>query len=89
MKQTIEGLISEYTEENLPPPWQTYLITNDPKSGNVHIVQKVFEGPFEFDVIFTPSTATKTATSDDLTKASQAAVLAFGEKYMEKLNIKY
>lgn len=40
-------MIAEYGAEHAPPPWQTFTIPNDIKDGNLHFVQKVFEGAFE------------------------------------------
>ena len=47
MKEEIDALIAQYGQENPPPPWGTFTIANDVKEGNMHVVQKVFEGPFE------------------------------------------
>jgi len=65
----------------MPPPWQTYTIQHRPDQGNMHAVQKVFEGAFEFDVIYTPSTAERTAKSEDLSKAIDAVAKSFDAKY--------
>ena len=51
----------------------------------MHIVQKVFEGPFEFDVFFTPSSALNTPSAEDLTAEIMKAVTGFDEKYAETL----
>lgn len=40
-------MVAKYGAENAPPPWQTFTITNDIQEGNLHFVQKVFEGEFE------------------------------------------
>ena len=81
MKTTIDEYIEEYTQEKMPPPWQTYTIQNRPGVGNLHMVQKVFEGPFEFDVFFTPSTVEKSPTSEDLTKQIKNVVDGFDKNY--------
>lgn len=47
MKSEIDGYVEKYGNENHPPPWQLFTISNDPKAGNLHLVQKVFQGPFE------------------------------------------
>ena len=47
MKEVIDGLIDQYGQENAPPPWSIFTMPNDVGPGNMHIVQKVFEGPFE------------------------------------------
>lgn len=67
----------------MPPPWQTYTIQNKPGPGNMHIVQKTFEGPFEFDVLFTPNTASKPATTEQLSKSLKTVLDSFEEKYLE------
>ena len=50
MKEEIDALIAEYGKENPPPPWSTFTIANDIKEGNMHVVQKVFEGAFEVNL---------------------------------------
>ncbi|KAK4505077.1 hypothetical protein PRZ48_003040 [Zasmidium cellare] len=82
MKTTIDSYIEEYTQEKMPPPWQTYTIQNLPGQGNFHMIQKTFEGPFEFDILFTPSSSTP-KTSDDLTKVIKSVNKSFDEKYLE------
>jgi len=47
MKGEIDGFVERYGSENHPPPWQLFTIANDAKAGNLHLVQKVFQGPFE------------------------------------------
>ncbi|EMC96451.1 glycoside hydrolase family 63 protein [Baudoinia panamericana UAMH 10762] len=85
MKTTIDGYVEEYTQDDMPPPWQTYTIPNRPGAGNMHVVQKVFEGAFEFDVTYQPSTAETLMTSSDLTKAITSVVGAFDKKYRSVL----
>lgn len=77
--------MEEYSEQKMPPPWQSYTIQNLPGPGNMHMIQKVFEGPFEFDILFTPASAAKQATSKDLTKAINTVTKSFSEKYIKAL----
>ena len=84
----MDAYIEEYTQEKMPPPWQTYTIQNRPGVGNFHIVQKVFEGPFEFDILFTTSTADTPPTSGDLTEQIEKVVKGFDQKYTEVLEPK-
>ncbi|KAI7389565.1 glycoside hydrolase, partial [Hortaea werneckii] len=84
MKTTIDQYVDEYTQEAVPPPWQTYTIQSRPTDGNFHLIQKTFEGAFEFDIFYTPANA-KTPTHDDMTKAIKAVVKSFDEKYVETL----
>ena len=52
MKEEIDASIAQYGQENPPPPWGIFTIANDIKEGNMHVVQKVFEGPFEVSWCF-------------------------------------
>lgn len=85
MKTTIDEYVKEYTQEKMPPPYQAYTIQNRPGIGNFHVIQKVFEGPFEFDIMFTPSTVAKVPSSDDLTAEIEKVIKGFNEKYAEVL----
>lgn len=66
----------------MPPPWQTYTIKHDPGNGNMHIVQKVFEGPFEFDIFYTPAGAAD-KTSSDLASSIKTVTTQFDDKYLQ------
>lgn len=47
IKNEVENYIAQYGAENPPPPHQVFTIKNTPGDGNVHLVQKVFQGAFE------------------------------------------
>ena len=51
MKTQIDEYIKQYGNENTPPPWQTFTIGNEVREGNVHLIQKVFEGAFEVSIL--------------------------------------
>ena len=53
MKTEIDEMIAQYGNENAPPPWQIFTIANNIQEGNMHFVQKVFEGAFEV-VLYSP-----------------------------------
>jgi mannosyl-oligosaccharide glucosidase len=63
MKPTIEGYMQEFGQENMPPPWAAFTISDEPKPGNFHVVQKIFVGAFEFDVLFSPAAESRMTTS--------------------------
>lgn len=44
-------MLEKYGHENAPPPWQMFTIANNIQEGNIHYVQKVFEGAFEVGCI--------------------------------------
>ena len=81
MKTTIDGYVEEYTQEKMPPPWQTYTIQNSPGPGNLHMVQKIFEGAFEFDVLFSSGGADRLLESKDLAPQIETVTQAFSDRY--------
>ncbi len=86
MKTTIDDYVKEYTEELMPAPWQTYTLQNRPGPGNVHMIQKVFEGDFEFDIIYSPSAAdSKPPTSEDVTSGIKKVIDGFDRKFKASL----
>lgn len=68
----------------MPPPWQTYTIQNKPGQGNFHTVQKVFDGDFEFDILFTPASG-KVPSSSELSDEIEKVTKAFDQKYSSTL----
>jgi mannosyl-oligosaccharide glucosidase len=81
MKSQIDELLPKYGEENPPPPAQVYTIQHKTGRGNIHMVQKVFEGPFEFDVIFSSASAPAKITSQDLTQQIGSVTSAFSTRF--------
>jgi len=71
--------------ENYPPPWQAFTIANTEEGlgDNFYMVQKVFEGPFEFDVMFSSASAGKALTSSDLSKGIADNSKDFSARYNE------
>ncbi|KAI0016991.1 glycoside hydrolase family 63 protein [Xylariomycetidae sp. FL0641] len=85
LKEGVDQIINDYGPENAPPPWQVYQLLNRPGVGNVHMVQKVFEGPFEFDILFSSGSAGKEVTSEDLTREIKSTTEAFNERFSDVL----
>jgi mannosyl-oligosaccharide glucosidase len=83
MKGEIEQLVPKYAEDNPPPPAQVYTIKHDPGRGNMHLVQKVFEGPFEFDVLFSSASMPTKITSRDLTNQIESVTAGFSARFAD------
>ncbi|KAI0381837.1 glycoside hydrolase family 63 protein [Hypomontagnella monticulosa] len=83
LKEGVDEIIQEYGAENAPPPWQVYQLPNRPSTGNAHFVQKVFEGPFEFDILFSSGSASKDTTSEDLTREIKSTTDSFNERFKD------
>ena len=83
MKGQIDVLVPKYGEDNPPPPAQVYTIQHLPGKGNMHLVQKVFEGPFEFDIIFSSASAPEKITSEHLTQQIDSVTSSFSTRFMD------
>ncbi|KAL7922393.1 glycoside hydrolase family 63 protein [Trichoderma austrokoningii] len=88
MQDTIKDMQQDYDQENYPPPWQIYRIKSQAGGGNAHVVQKVFEGGFEFDIIFSSASAGKEMTSKDITREIKVASESFGERFSSVFDLK-
>lgn len=82
MKQQIDSFVQEYGQENMPPPWQSFTIAQDPGPGNFHMVQKVFVGAFEFDILFN-SASGPAVTQETLSNAITKSSTSFKSKFQE------
>lgn len=68
-------MVAEYGTEQAPPPWQIFTIPNNIQEGNLHFVQKVFEGAFEviFPELYPKSKCANHAQQFDILYSSASA----------------
>lgn len=83
MKGEIDQWLQMYGDQNMPPPWQSFTIKNEIKEGNLHVVQKVFHGAFEFDILFNSDSAEEKVDSAVLTEILPQAASNFRTKFAE------
>ncbi|KAK4114488.1 glycoside hydrolase family 63 protein [Canariomyces notabilis] len=89
LKEGVDFLVeNKYDALSAPPPWQVYQLANRPGAGNVQIVQKTFEGDFEFDILFSSESMGKDITSDDLAREIKETTGAFGERFSSVFALK-
>ncbi|KLJ10762.1 mannosyl-oligosaccharide glucosidase [Blastomyces silverae] len=81
LKEQVEATLKEHGTDNPPSPAQLFTIANKPDVGNIHFVQKVFQGPFEFDILFSSGSSPEPLTSTSLTEEIKTASALFSEKY--------
>lgn len=79
-KPTVDKMVQEYGQENMPPPWQAFTLQNDIQPGNFHMVQKVFVGEFQFDIIFKSSSGPE-VTSEALDTAIASTSKSFKDQF--------
>jgi mannosyl-oligosaccharide glucosidase len=88
IKKEVDRYLATYGQMNPPPPEQVYTMSNMVGPGNFHLVQKVFEGAFEFDVLFTSASASEEVTSQTLTDGIQKLDKSFTERFKEVFKLK-
>ncbi|CAM1508083.1 Fc.00g049310.m01.CDS01 [Cosmosporella sp. VM-42] len=81
--------VQENADMTSPPPaWQVYRLPQKPGKGNVQIVQKTFQGSFEFDVILSSASAGKELTSKDVTREIKSASESFTDRFSSIFDLK-
>lgn len=83
--EKVNGIKDSLNQESMPPAWEIFALPNSPAEGNIQIVQKIFEGAFEFDILFSSGTAGKDLTSEDLTREIKETTESFGERFTSVL----
>lgn len=81
MGEKMNAMMPHINKEAPPPAWQMYALPNKPGQGNGHVVQKIFEGPFEFDILFSSASGGKDLTSDDLSREIKETTESFGDRF--------
>jgi len=60
----VDKTVEKYGKENPPPPFQLYTLESNAGPGNTQLIQKVFEGPFEFDIVYTSGASEKSLSCE-------------------------
>ncbi|OKL63106.1 hypothetical protein UA08_01397 [Talaromyces atroroseus] len=81
MKPDVEALFAKYGTESPPPAPRVFTVPVHAGQGNLHFVQKVFEGAFEFDIIFESGSASLPVTSEILTEKINEISSSFSSRY--------
>lgn len=88
LQEAVKTLQDDIDVENPPPAWQVYRLEHRPAIGNAHLVQKTFEGSFEFDVIFNSESAGHKLGSKDVTKEIKKISASFSERFKSVFDLK-
>ncbi|KAJ2905292.1 putative glycoside hydrolase family 63 protein [Zalerion maritima] len=80
-KEGLDNIVEKYGPEDAPPPYLSFQLENRPAPGNVHMVQKFFQGEFEFDILFSSDSAGKGLTSRDVDREILTVSESFGERF--------
>lgn len=88
LQEAVKTLQDEIDVENPPPAWQVYRLEHRPAVGNAQLIQKTFEGSFEFDVIFNSGSAGHSLESEDVTKEIKKVSESFSNRFKTVFNMK-
>ncbi|KAL2207584.1 glycoside hydrolase [Sarocladium strictum] len=88
LQEAVKTLQDDIDVENPPPAWQVYRLEHRPAIGNAHLVQKTFEGSFEFDVIFNSESAGHKLGSEDVTKEAKKISASFSDRFKSVFDLK-
>ncbi|KAI5803158.1 glycoside hydrolase [Geopyxis carbonaria] len=80
-QENFQHMAERHKPDSHPPPWQTFVLENEFEGGNLHFIQKVFEGDFEFDILFSSESAPAEMTSALLTEKIQENHETFTTKF--------
>jgi mannosyl-oligosaccharide glucosidase len=82
IQHEVKALLEKYGENGMPPAPLAMTIPNGKVGhGNFHLVQKVFEGAFEFDIIYSSVSGGREYNSGDVTELLATASQGFKDKY--------
>ncbi|KAG6035836.1 hypothetical protein E4U41_005900 [Claviceps citrina] len=88
MQAAAADVQAEYGTDNPPPAWQVYRMPHAPGKGNSHMIQRTYEGSFEFDVLFSSGSAGAELSSEDVTRALESASRSFSERFSSVFDLK-
>lgn len=82
MQDSIQEYYERYSEDATLPPWAiTSLESIHKMKGNLHLIQRTFEGPFEFDIVFNQKSKSKKVTSEHFNSLLQRSEAVFEDKF--------
>src|ERR1700736_728928 len=83
-------LIATWGQENVPPPAHIYSVKNTPDvgMGGLYVVQKIFQGDFEFDILYNSKSAPEKVTSPLITEKSNAISASFNSRFETSFPLK-
>ncbi|RMJ07469.1 hypothetical protein CDV36_012931 [Fusarium kuroshium] len=88
LQDSVKPVQDNADQTDPPPPWQVYRIEHKPGKGNIQIVEKTFEGPFEFDVIFSSGSSGEEYASADVTEQINKVSETFKERFAKTFELK-
>lgn len=82
MQDSVQKYYEKYSDDASLPPWVITSIEPVPNiKGNLHLIQRTFEGPFEFDIIFNQKSDKPRLTSNNFNKFLNDSESVFESKF--------
>lgn len=83
IQDSTQNLYAKYQDDDTIPPWVVCAVNTESHKmkGNLHIIQRVFRGTFEFDVIYNSNSAVEAFTSENFESHFQKSLQTFEKKF--------
>ncbi|KAF1937561.1 glycoside hydrolase [Clathrospora elynae] len=81
-KSTFLDTLKEQTKDRTEAGPIDLVLRNAPSNGNLHLVQMICHGEFQFDVLYSSHTATRAMTSAGVTRDLETAVKSFHKTFV-------
>lgn len=83
IQDSTQKLYEKYQEDSTIPPWVVCSVDTQSHKmkGNLHFVQRVFRGKFEFDITYNSKLATNAFTSDNFEDHFEKSLQTFNKKF--------
>ncbi|KAK9455596.1 glycoside hydrolase [Dipodascopsis uninucleata] len=76
----VDAAKREFARDDMPPPVFMFNMHNDEAEGNIHFIQRVFAGEFQFDIVF-GSPNVQVPTETDIATQIKNVVNDFDKRY--------
>lgn len=90
LQESVKDLVAKYEALDQIPPEQAFILRDLQKfEGNLHFIQKIYEGPAEFDIIYTSAVtpATEKITFDNIEDRIARAQEKFDDKFKKNFEL--
>lgn len=90
LQESIKGLVDQYEKPDEFPPEQAYILRDlQGFEGNMHFVQKIYEGACEFDIIYSSASTpvTEKITPKNIGQKIKSAIGEFDTKFSQHFTL--
>ncbi|ODV87238.1 glycoside hydrolase family 63 protein [[Candida] arabinofermentans NRRL YB-2248] len=88
LRENVEKLQKEFSHVKDVPPEQLFQLINPANfEGNLHFIQKTFQGDFQFDILYNKELSEDKYTKENIGGKIQHALESFDKKFIDKFQL--